>query len=123
MTLSLSHTQRTLAACYWPHAIGRMLLAACSSTVSFDWKSISKRRVRRLDLARNSLSSLPMALTELDELEELDLADNQLITVIGALRKLPALRFCCLAGNPLSPEELNQLRNELPQIEIIFAQP
>jgi hypothetical protein len=77
--------------------------------------------LRRLDLARNSLSSLPMALTELDELEELDLADNQLITVIGVLRKLPALRFCWLSGNPLSPEELNQLRNVLPQLEIIFA--
>jgi hypothetical protein len=76
--------------------------------------------LRKLDLARNSLSSLPMALAQLDELEELDLADNQLNTVPGALRQMPALRYCWLAGNPIAPEEIDQLRTELPGAAIDF---
>lgn len=72
--------------------------------------------LKRLDLARNSLSSLPMALTQLDELEDLDLADNQMSTVIGVLRKLPGLRYCALTGNPLSAEESNGLRTEMPHV-------
>ena len=77
--------------------------------------------LKRLALARNSLSSLPMALTELDELEELDLADNQLSTVIGVLRRMPGLRYCWLTGNPLSPEEVNQLQSELPHVQFTFS--
>ena len=76
--------------------------------------------LRKLDLARNSLSSLPMALAQLDELEELDLADNQLNTVIGVLQGLPALRYCWLAGNPIAPEEINQLRSQLCGVAIDF---
>ena len=79
--------------------------------------------LKRLDLARNSLTSLPMALTGLDKLQELDLADNQLRTVIGVLRKLPSLRYCWLAGNPIPEEEISQLRSELPHVEFIIAQP
>jgi hypothetical protein len=78
--------------------------------------------LKRIDLARNSLSSLPMALAELDDLEELDLADNQLTTVIDVIRKLPGLRHCWLAGNPIPVEEINQLRNESPQVESMTAQ-
>jgi len=47
----------------------------------------------------------PFALAGLDELQELDLADNQLSTVIGVLRKLPALRHCRLAGERLAERE------------------
>lgn len=63
-----------------------------------------------------------MALAELNELEALDLADNQLSTVIGVLRNLPALRRCWLAGNPLAEGELNELRRELPRVEFIAEQ-
>ena len=76
--------------------------------------------LRKLDLARNSLSSLPMALAQLDELAELDLADNQFNTVIGVLGKMPALRYCWLAGNPIAPEEINQLRSKLGRATIEF---
>lgn len=76
--------------------------------------------LNRLDLARNSLSSLPMALSQLDELEALDLADNQLSTVIAVLRKMPGLRYCWLAGNPIAPEEITQLRHQLPDATISF---
>ncbi len=64
-----------------------------------------------------------MALTELDELEDLDLAGNQLNTVIDVLRKLPSLRRCTLANNPLSPEEISQLQGELPHVEFTLTQP
>jgi hypothetical protein len=78
--------------------------------------------LKRLELARNSLSSLPMALAELDELEELDLSENQLSNIAGVLRKLPVLRFCNLRENPLSPEEIEELRSEMPEVEITFDQ-
>lgn len=78
--------------------------------------------LQRLDLARNSLTSLPMTLTGLDELQELDLTDNQLSTVIGVLLKMPSLRYCWLAGNPIPGEEISQLRSELSQGEFIIAQ-
>jgi hypothetical protein len=78
--------------------------------------------LRRLDLARNSLSSLPMALSQLDELQDLDLADNQLSTVIDVLRKLPALRYARLSGNPIAPEEIDQLQSELSHVEFTIAE-
>lgn len=64
----------------------------------------------------------PFALAGLDELQELDLADNQLSTVIGVLRKLPALRHCRLARNPLPGEQISQLRSELPEVEFITSE-
>jgi hypothetical protein len=76
--------------------------------------------LRKLDLAGNSLYFLPMTLAQLDDLEELDLTDNQLVTVIGVLGKMPALRYCWLAGNPISPEEINELRQRLPDATIDF---
>lgn len=74
--------------------------------------------LRRLELARNSLTTLPMALGELDELEELDLSENQLSTVIGVLRKLPALKSVCLRGNLLEAEEVEEIRNEMRGVEL-----
>jgi hypothetical protein len=76
--------------------------------------------LKQLVLARNSLSSLPMALAHVDELEELDLADNQLSSVIDVLGCMPALRFCVLTGNPISTEEIDQLRSQNPDAEILF---
>ncbi len=77
--------------------------------------------LRRLDLARNSLSSLPAELAGLDELEELDLADNRLTTAIDILLKLPALRYCCLARNPLSAVEAEKLHAQLPHVALVFS--
>lgn len=76
--------------------------------------------LKKLDLARNSVSSLPMALAQLDDLEELDLADNQLATVIGVLGQMPALRYCWLAGNPIAEEEVARLRHKLRDTTIFF---
>jgi Leucine-rich repeat (LRR) protein len=53
----------------------------------------------------------------LDELQDLDLSDNQLSTVIDVLRKLPALRYCQLTGNPIAPEEIAQLQSALSHVE------
>ena len=76
--------------------------------------------LKQLVLARNSLSSLPMALANLVDLEELDLSENQLTSVVDVLSRVPALRLCVLTGNPLSPDEIDQLRNEKPEAEILF---
>jgi hypothetical protein len=95
------------------NAVGKGLLELSPRIAEFAF-------LRKLELALNSLSSLPMALAQLDELEELDLADNQLSTVIGVLGNMPALRYCWLAGNPIAPEEIDQLRRKLRDTTIYF---
>lgn len=75
--------------------------------------------LKRLYLAQNSLANLPMALGQLKGLEELDLGHNQLTTVIDILRMLPNLRYCTLAGNSISEKEINELREELPELELV----
>jgi hypothetical protein len=74
--------------------------------------------LKRLDLARNSISTLPMVLMQLDELEELDLADN-LISDVDLLQRMPALKWVSLRGNPIDPERLEQLQDTLEDVEII----
>jgi hypothetical protein len=70
--------------------------------------------------AQNSVSILPMALANLADLEELDLGNNQLTSVIAIIRELPNLRYCTVNGNPISPDELDQLKSEFPNVEIKF---
>lgn len=74
--------------------------------------------LERLFLARNSLSSLPMSMANLEDMTDLDLAANQISTAIGVLKRLAGLRFCNLSGNPISPEEIHRLRDELPDLEL-----
>lgn len=74
--------------------------------------------LKRLDIARNSLVTVPMALTQLGELEDLDLSENRLTTVIALLRNIPSLRFCALQGNSIPREEISQIQSQLPGIEL-----
>ena len=60
-----------------------------------------------------------LSLYALSALEELDLSGNQIQTV-ASLRKLTTLKKLNLSGNPISEEEVNNMREWMPECEIIF---
>ena len=76
--------------------------------------------LKRLDLANNSLTSLPRALVNLEQLEDLDLSENQLTSVIDTLSELATLHSCNLVGNPIPDDEIESIREALPDLELTF---
>jgi internalin A len=78
----------------------------------------SKATIRRLNLADNEIRDV-LSLYALSALEELDLSGNQIQTV-ASLRKLTTLKKLNITGNPVSEEEVNSMREWLPECDILF---
>ncbi|MBR0040293.1 MAG: leucine-rich repeat domain-containing protein [Oscillospiraceae bacterium] len=74
--------------------------------------------LRELHLGNNNISD-GTPLMYLDELELLDISGNRLSSV-SPIRQLSNLKWLKLTGNPLSEEQIAELREALPNCEIIF---
>ena len=74
--------------------------------------------LRELRIANNRISD-PTALMYLESLEILDISGNS-ITSLSPIKQLKNLKKLNVSGNPLSQEEVDALRNELPNCEVIF---
>ena len=74
--------------------------------------------LRHLDLACNSIEDVTPVAT-LYDLETLDLSSNyfSMVTPFFSLTKLTELN---LSGNPIPPDQLDRLRNALPNCKIIY---
>lgn len=79
--------------------------------------SRSRFTIRELNLASNAIEDLT-ALASLSAVEVLDLRDNA-IRSIRPLRGLKTLRTLYISGNPVSEDQLQLLREALPDCEII----
>ena len=55
----------------------------------------------------------------LESLERLDISDNRLFSV-SQIKQIQTLRWLKITGNPLSEEQVAELRAALPDCEIIF---
>lgn len=80
--------------------------------------SPSRDTIRSLDLSHNGLADIS-ALAALTAVESLDLSYNSISSVLP-LQRLATLRTLDLTGNPLSEAQLEELRLNLPNCEIVF---
>ena len=78
----------------------------------------SRDTIRYLDLSFNKIQDLS-PLASLSALETLDLRSNS-ISSLGPLMRMNSLKKLDLSGNPLEPEQIVELREYLPDCEIIF---
>ena len=78
----------------------------------------SRYTLIRLNLSDNQISDV-LSLSSLTALEELDLSNNTVAAVTG-LKKLQTLKKLNLSGNPVIEEQLDELREALPDCEIIY---
>lgn len=98
------------------------------------WALASPGGVRRLSLGGLGLTELPPGFERLVDLEELDLGwtnavgayvsepcFNHLARLPRELRELPRLRRLRLDGNPLCPEEVEELRRARPECAVSFT--
>ena len=74
--------------------------------------------LRELRIANNRISDCN-ALMYLESLERLDISDNRLFSV-SQIKQIQTLRWLKITGNPLSEEQVAELRAALPDCEIIF---
>ena len=78
------------------------------------------KNLENLDLYYNRLKSLPTKFCELDNLEQLNLYANKLKSVPKALKSLKKIEFISLDGNDIIKEQIEILKNELPNCEVTF---
>lgn len=80
--------------------------------------SASRFSLQELNLSANALEDIT-PLASLVALERLDLSGNN-ISSLQALMSMDGLKQLNLKGNPLTDEQVEELRGELPDCEIVF---
>lgn len=78
------------------------------------------RELRILQLSGNEISSIPSQIGLLRRLRTLDLSDNRLEKLPKSLGRLKKLEHLDLTGNDLSYEEVERLREKLPNTTIVY---
>jgi Leucine-rich repeat (LRR) protein len=77
--------------------------------------------LRELYILNNSLTRLPESIGSLQKLEYLNLATNNLRTLPESIKYLQNLENLNLKGNPMDPDYISKLENEiLPNCDINF---
>ena len=78
----------------------------------------SSERITSLNLAGNKISDVS-PLNSLKNLETLNLANNEISSVLN-LMNMSNLKTLDLSGNPLTEEQIKNLRESIPNCEVIF---
>lgn len=68
----------------------------------------------------NQLASLPASIAGLTKLEMLDLGDNTFSTLPGELSSLKQLKVIVLKGNPLTVDQIDKIKKDLPNTQVVF---
>lgn len=76
--------------------------------------------LRIIDIRGSFLQEIPPQIANLHSLTELRLPHNQIVSIPVEIANLPSLRVLELSGNPISNEKIEELRNLMPNTEIIF---
>lgn len=77
-------------------------------------------RLETLDLANNRIKVLPNELFELTSLKTLHLSFNKLTSIPKEIQNLQNLTFLGLKGNPISKEEIENLKQLIPNCEVFI---
>jgi len=73
-----------------------------------------------LDLRNNRLRYLPEEFGQIKTLEWVNLENNQLSSIPGTVTDMPKLHTLKLKGNPITKEELDKIKKQLPGTKIEF---
>ena len=76
-------------------------------------------RLRSLDASDNAMTGVPAEIGQLLELQEIDLSNNQLTGLPLELGNLKNLRRLDLRGNEVSQPDLDAIRSQLTDTEIL----
>lgn len=78
-------------------------------------------KLKELDVSNNKMTGMPAELGQLRSLETLDYSNNQITGLPNELANLKGnLKTFNLSGNPLSEQQIAQLRTSLPTTNVIF---
>ena len=78
-------------------------------------------KLKFLDVSDNNMTGMPAEIGQLSKLETLDYSNNKLTGLPNELADLKNnLKEFNLAGNPLNQEQINRLKAQLPNTNIIF---
>lgn len=88
------------------------------STLPFEIGNLINLEI--LIIKRSNLETLPASIGNLVWLRELDLSGNHLFTLPTEIGNLVLLEKLDLTGNPVSPSEIESLKESLPNTEIIY---
>ncbi len=82
-------------------------------------RQISKLKV--LDVSDNNMTGMPAEIGQLSKLETLDYSNNKITGLPNELANLKNnLKEFNLTGNPLNQEQINRLKSQLPNTNIVF---
>ena len=79
--------------------------------------------LRVLYLSHNDIDEVPPFIGTLEQLELLDLRNNDLSELPEEIANLKKLRVLYISGNPMSYEEVAQIRKRLPRTDVVFLGP
>jgi len=79
-----------------------------------DFKSFKK-----LSLTRCNFSEFPPEIAKLTDIEELDLSGNQIKMIPMSIGRIKGLKVLNMQGNPLTEDNIRQVKLMLPECEII----
>jgi Leucine-rich repeat (LRR) protein len=81
---------------------------------------IRKMPLVKLDASYNQMTGVPAEIGQLNQLETLNYSYNKITAFPNEIAKLTQLKTLDITGNPLSAQQVQQLRDKLPNTEIIF---
>lgn len=78
------------------------------------------KNLRVLRAGNNLMTGVPAEVGQLSKLEELDLSNNKLTGLPNELSNLKNLKILNLSGNDYSAQDLQYIRDRLPQVNYIL---
>jgi len=78
------------------------------------------KNLKVLNASNNQMTGVPAEVGQLNNLEILDLSNNQLTGLPNELANLKNLKTLNLSGNQYSEQDLNGIRNSLPNVNYIL---
>ena len=78
------------------------------------------KNLKILNASNNQMTGVPAEVGQLNNLEILDLSNNQLTGLPNELANLKKLKTLNLSGNQYSEQDLNNIRNSLPNVNYIL---
>lgn len=81
---------------------------------------IRKMPLVTLDASYNNMTGMPAEIGQLSQLQTLNYSYNKINTLPNEIANLKQLKTLNFTGNPLSANQISQLKTELPNTTIIF---
>ncbi|NOY05015.1 MAG: leucine-rich repeat domain-containing protein [Chlorobi bacterium] len=108
----------------FPSEIGELsklgFLAAGDNIIDSLPPALAKCPIFWLDLRNNRLRHLPEELGQIKTLEWVNLENNQLSSIPATVTDMPKLHTLKLKGNPITNDELEKIKKQLPGTKIEF---